>query len=181
MSELLERPPRTIMEVYKMLPEGTLAELVDGIIYMSPAPFDNHQTVSMNLSIEMGSFIRERKLGKLFAAPFDVYLDEQSNAVQPDITVVLKENKSIIRGHIHGVPDMIIEILSRGSREYDSGKKKNLYERCGVKEYWIINPVSMESVGFVLEEGKYKEIARLTNKIDSRLLQQEFRFDQRFE
>ena len=101
--------------------------------------------------------------------------------MQPDITVVLKENKSIIRGHIHGVPDMIIEILSRGSREYDSGKKKNLYERCGVKEYWIINPVSMESVGFVLEEGKYKEIARLTNKIDSRLLQQEFRFDQRFE
>ena len=181
MEELLERPPRTIMEVFRVLPEGTLAELIDGIIYMSPAPFDNHQTISMNLSIEMGGFIRYNKLGRFFAAPFDVYLDERSNAVQPDMIVVLKENKSIIKGHVHGVPDMIIEILSKGSYDYDLGKKKKLYQEFGVKEYWVINPATMESIGFGLDRGKYVEIGKYSNKIDSRLLQQEFHFDQSFE
>ena len=67
--QVIERPPRTIMEVYKMLPEGTLAELINGAIYMSPAPLSKHQLISMNLSIEMGHYIRKNKIGYLFAAP----------------------------------------------------------------------------------------------------------------
>ncbi|MFM8912490.1 MAG: Uma2 family endonuclease, partial [Flammeovirgaceae bacterium] len=85
------------MEVYKMFPEGTLAELINGAIYISPAPLSKHQLISMNLSIEMGHYIQKNKIGYLFAAPCDVYLDETCNVVQPDVLVVLKENASIVK------------------------------------------------------------------------------------
>lgn len=64
----------------------------------------------------------------MFLPPFDVYLDEQSNAVQPDIIVVLNENKKIIdpNGHIHGVPDLLVEILSPGNRGFDLIGKRSL-------------------------------------------------------
>lgn len=64
----------------------------------------------------------------MFLLPFDVYLDEQSNAVQPDIIVVLNENKKIIdpNGHIHGVPDLLVEILSPGNRGFDLIGKRSL-------------------------------------------------------
>jgi len=176
MADLLERPPRTIMEVYRMLPEGTLAELIDGIIYMSPSPNDNHQAISMTLSIEMGSYIRKKKLGRLFAAPLDVFFDEESNAVQPDIIFIAEENIGIIKGQIFGVPDLIIEVLSPGSREHDTVKKKNLYEKFGVKEYWIIDPQTGDSIGYCLDGNQFKEFYRSNGKISSRLLDHTFEF-----
>ena len=177
MEEILIHPPRTIMEVYKMLPEGTLAELIDGIIYMSPSPVTNHQRIVRKLLNKMSDFVELNNLGEMFVSPYDVYLDQHSNAVQPDVIYVAKDNAHIVEDHIHGVPDLLIELLSPGNKTHDTVKKKNLYEKFGVKEYWIIDPASMESVGFVLEEGKYTEIAQLTNKIDSRLLQKEFLFN----
>jgi Uma2 family endonuclease len=179
--QVIERPPRTIMEVYKMLPEGTLAELINGAIYRSPAPLSKHQLISMNLSIEMGHYIRKNKIGYLFAAPCDVYLDETSNVVQPDVLVVLKKNASIVKGHIHGVPDIIIEILSKGSRSYDLGEKMELYERFGVSEYWVIDPETQEAFGYELKDNKFNSIGTFHGKIASSLLGQEFYFNQSFD
>jgi Uma2 family endonuclease len=68
-----------------MLPEGTLAELIDGILYMSPSPIDSHQRAVTRLVGQMYLFVEKNDLGEIFTAPFDVYLDEHSNAVQPDI------------------------------------------------------------------------------------------------
>lgn len=90
MLELLERPPRTIMEVYKILPQGTLAELIDGIIYMSPSPVTNHQRIVRKLLNKMSDFVEGNNLGEMFVSPFDVYLDEHANAVQPDICFCVK-------------------------------------------------------------------------------------------
>jgi Uma2 family endonuclease len=181
MNDVIERPPRTIMEVYKMLPEGTLAELINGTIYMSPAPLSKHQLISMNLSIEMGHYIRKNKIGHLFAAPYDVYLDENENVVQPDVVVVLRKNASIIQGHIHGVPDLVIEILSKGSSKYDLGEKKDLYERFGVSEYWVIDPETEEAFGYELKNKTYQKAGVYKGKIVSILLGQEFSFDQSFD
>jgi Uma2 family endonuclease len=181
MDSVMDRPPRTIMEVYKILPEGTLAELINGNIYMSPAPLSKHQLISMNLSIEMGQYIRKNKIGHLFAAPYDVYLDENENVVQPDILVILKKNSSIIQGHIHGVPDLVIEIMSTGSRKYDLGEKKDLYERFGVSEYWIIDPETQDALGYELKNGAYQKVGIYKGKIVSFLLRQEFFFDQSFD
>jgi Uma2 family endonuclease len=68
-------PPRTIMEVYKMLPEGTLAELINGQLYMSPAPNTNHQRVSGKIEYLLRSYVENHSLGEMFHAPYDVYLD----------------------------------------------------------------------------------------------------------
>ena len=176
MLELLERPPRTIMEVFRMLPEGTLAELIDGIIYMSPSPFTNHQRIISKLLGKMFQYIEERQSGEIFVAPFDVYLDEHSNAVQPDIIFVAKENEGIIKDHIHGVPDLLIELLSPGNKSHDTVRKKNLYEKFGVKEYWIIDPETKESIGYSLEGKKYKEFSRSIGQIMSPLLGERFIF-----
>ena len=176
MEEMISRPPRTIMEVFKMLPEGTLAELINGVIYMSPSPVRNHQKIVTRLAGRMDSFAEQNDLGGVYVAPFDVYLDYHSNAVQPDIIFVAKKNLSIIGGHIHGVPDLVVEVLSQGNKSHDLIKKKDLYQRFGIKEYWIIDPETKEAIGFEHILGNYNEFARNIGKVSSKLLQHTFEF-----
>lgn len=165
------------MEVYKMLPEGTLAELIDNVLYMSPSPVFNHHNVSK--AILRGLLkIEDAGKGLIFSAPFDVYLDETQNAVQPDLFVVLNANMHIIdrNGHIHGVPDLVIEILSPSNEKHDLVRKKDLYERFGVKEYWIVNPDNKLALGFALKDKTYQSIAEDVGLIKSPLLQASFTF-----
>lgn len=168
----IQSPPRTIMEVYKSLPEGTLAELIDNTIYMSPSPITKHQRVLNTINHSLLNYFVKEKSGEVFIAPFDVYLDENSNAVQPDIIVVLNENSGIIdpNGHIHGVPDLLIEILSPGNKEHDLVKKKDLYEKFGVKEYWIVDPDTKLALVFFLQGNQYVKIGEAMGNIESRLL-----------
>ncbi len=159
-------PPKTIMEVYKMLPEGTLAELINGQLYMSPAPNTNHQRVSGKIEFLLRAYIENNCLGEMFHAPYDVYLDEENNAVQPDILFVSNKNATIVKPHgIVGVPDLIVEFLSPGNNKHDLVTKKELYERFRVKEYWIIDPASKEALVYQMENHQYnlagKEIANL--------------------
>ncbi len=169
---LIESPPRTIMEVYKSLPEGTLAELIDNIIYMSPSPISKHQVILNKINVQVYNHLEKSKLGMVYLAPLDVYLDEESNALQPDITVVFNNGKARVdeNGFIHGVPDLIVEILSSGNREYDLVKKKDLYERFGVKEYWAVDPETRLVKGFQLQNGKYTSLQDQVGEIDSQLL-----------
>lgn len=178
MAELMITPPRTLMEVYKMLPEGTLAELIDNILYMSPSPFFNHQIIITKLISKIHSFLEKTASGITLTAPYDVYLDETSNAVQPDIIVVLNDQEDIINkeGHIHGVPSMLIEILSPGNKSHDLITKKELYERFGVKEYHIVDPETKLVITFEHEGGKYQKTKELIGKLNSSLLGQEFEF-----
>lgn len=178
MSETIQTPPRTIMEVYKMLPEGTLAELIDKVIYMPPTPLFNHQKTSTYLVSAIHSLFQKNKKGIVIAAPFDVYLDETSNAVQPDIIIVLNDQLNIIqeRGHIHGVPAILIEILSEGNKNHDLIRKKDLYERFGVREYHVVDPDTKLVLTFELVDGKYQKTKETIGKLSSGLLQQEFEF-----
>jgi len=164
------------MEVYKMLPEGTLAELIDGILYMSPSPIDKHQRVITRLIGQIFHYTDKFDLGEVFTAPFDVYLDEHANAVQPDILFIAKVNLSIIQGHVHGVPDLIIEILSEGNPTHDTKRKKDLYERFGVKEYWIVDPESKQTTGYALSEGVFKSLPAQPGQLNSPLLGETFSF-----
>lgn len=167
---LIETPPRTIMEVYKNLPEGTLAELIDNVIYMSPSPIYKHQSVLQAIFRKLCDEITDKQKGEVIIAPFDVYLDEVSNAVQPDIVVILEGTKGLDpTGHFHGVPDLLIEILS-GNKSHDLVKKKELYERFGVKEYWVINPEIRLAQGFQWKNGKYVSLNDQNGKIESPLL-----------
>jgi Uma2 family endonuclease len=170
--ESIKIPPRTIMEVFKMLPEGTLAEIINGSIFMSPSPTTRHQVILRQLAFVIFDFIKHKRKGaEIFFSPYDVFLDEHSNAVQPDIVLVSAENKSIIKEDaIHGIPDMLIEILSPSNEDHDLVRKKDLYEKFGVPEYWIINPETKETVGFFLKDGKYRESGHYAGKIHSAIL-----------
>ena len=176
--KLVDSPPRTIMELYRSLPEGTLAELIEGVIYMSPSPLYKHQSLLLKIVRKLSEKISDKGLGEVILAPFDVYLDEKQNAVQPDIIVVLKENDSILdrNGKIHGVPDVLFEILSEGNKTHDTVRKRKLYEKFGVKEYWMIDPETKEAIGYVLSKGKYTEFERKKGSIKSKLLGISFKF-----
>ncbi|HEY5744472.1 MAG TPA: Uma2 family endonuclease [Chryseolinea sp.] len=169
-------PPLTAMEVYENLPESTLAEIIDNKIYMSPSPVDHHQRISVRLIAQFFLFAQQHGLGEVFAAPFDVYLDEKKNLVQPDILFILKENAHIVRGHVHGSPDLIIEILSPSNRKRDLITKKRLYEKFAVKEYWIVDPDTNEAFGFQLQKGMYVKLPTEKNQLTSPLLKNVFVF-----
>lgn len=178
MNAILQPPPRTMIEVFKMLPEGTLVELIDNKMYMSPSPFRQHQALSVKLIRLLGDFLDVNKNGEIFHAPFDVYLDETRNAVQPDIVVALRQNLNIVQpnGHIHGVPDLIIEILSPGNRDHDLVTKKELYEKFGVKEYFIADPETNAVIHYLLADGRFVLQPAQNRLINSQLLNATFQW-----
>ena len=178
MREMIVSPPRTIMEVFKMLPEGTLAEVIENTLYMSPTPTTKHQRIVTRLLAGIHEHVSRRNLGEVFTAPFDVFLDENSNAVQPVILFIARENFQILNEteSVHGVPDLVIEILSPGNKKHDQVIKKNLYEKFGVKEYWIVDPETGEAVGYWLNKNKFEEPVIEKEKVVSKLLNTTFPF-----
>ena len=141
-------PPRTILQAYRSLPEGTLAQLINNQIVMSPAPLDRHQAISMELSSELFYYVRSKQLGTVRTAPYDVYLDRH-NAFQPDIIFISNEQLDLIdKDGFYGAPALVIEILSPTTAKYDLEEKKDIYERYGVKEYWIVDPADKSVTGY---------------------------------
>jgi Uma2 family endonuclease len=177
MELLIERPPRTLMEVYEMLPEGTLAELIENQIYMSPAPVSAHQKLLFKIASILTEVVEKKEKGEVIIAPFDVKLDSSKNAVQPDITVILKTNPNQIQdGKYAGVPDLLVEVLSPGNKDHDLITKKDLYERFGVKEYWIVDPDTKLALVFSLQRQSYQKVGESIGKIRSLLLSADFDF-----
>lgn len=173
---MIQTPPRTILEVFESLPEGTLCELINNKIIMPPAPSYEHQNVSKIIFRQLDAFIESNNLGEVQYAPLDVYLGEE-NVFQPDILFISKERTHIIRqGKIKGAPDLVIEILSPGSDKYDRQEKKEVYERFGVREYWLIDPKTREVQGFYLESAQFLKIAAAPGVLPSRLLGATFTF-----
>ena len=133
-------PPITV-EDYKVLPEtGPRYQLVEGSLEMAPAPNRFHQDISRNIEFAILQWINTGGGGKVYDAPFDVYLDD-TNVFQPDIAFISPENLGILTAAgAEGAPDLIVEILSPSNRALDLGPKKKLYARFGVKELWMIDP-----------------------------------------
>lgn len=172
----IKSPPRTMMEVYKSLPEGTLIQLIENNLIMTPAPSYSHQDVQSNIIKSIFLFLHENDMGKLVVAPLDVYLDEE-NVFQPDIMFISKSNFDIIqKDGLHGSPDMIIELSSPASAKYDLHQKKNVYERSGVKEYWIVDPENKVAQGYFLKKGGYRKPLWEKGTIRSQILDHEIRF-----
>lgn len=150
--------------------DGTCYELYNGQPRALSAPSDVHQEISIELSTQLHTYLRG-KTCKVYTAPFDVRLFEAEGdhpedidtVVQPDITVVCDKNKVDRRG-IHGAPDMVIEILSPATRKHDRLIKFGLYQRAGVKEYWIVDPESQMVMVHVMEEGQYPSPEVYTSK-----------------
>jgi Uma2 family endonuclease len=122
-------------------------ELIDGVPYdLTPSPNRKHQEISRNVSVRMYQFVLGQAC-QVFFAPFDVRLpdfpeqddNDISTVIQPDIVVICEKKKLDERG-CRGAPDLVVEILSPSTSRKDIGVKFSLYERHGVREYWIIHP-----------------------------------------
>jgi Uma2 family endonuclease len=141
---LMAQPLRQIQytyEDYLLFPEdGKRHELIAGDHFMSPSPITKHQKVLRQVFYKICNFLEHTPLGEVFCAPYDVVLSN-TDIVEPDILFVSDERKAIItEKNIQGAPDLVIEILSESTRRTDEVKKRNLYERYGVAEYWIVDP-----------------------------------------
>ncbi len=130
-------------------------ELLHGELVKKSAPSPRHQSASMNLSSLMHTFAKQQRLGAVYCAPIDVFVDEY-NAPQPDILFIANANKHIVtHDGIMGAPDLVVEILSPSSIRYDRGMKQRLYQRLGVQEYWILDPKNSSIEVYRLIEGMY--------------------------
>ena len=133
-------------------------EIIEGVKFMAPSPGFGHVNVTANLVTIINSYARINKLGMAFADHFDVHFPD-GNVFQPDFIFVSAEKaKSLFDNKnmtLHGVPDMVAEIFSKSTMKRDVGIKKDVYERNGVKEYWIIDPWSENIQVYLLRDGKY--------------------------
>jgi Uma2 family endonuclease len=142
-------------------PDSGNYELHNGKIIFMPSPLTPHQIISMNLSVEMGGFIRQNKLGKLLAAPIDVRFTA-NDVVQPDLLFVPNQRLDNIKRIVEGAPDLIVEIKSDGNTATDMSYKKYLYETSGVQEYWIIYPNKKTISIYLLMEDELRFQRTLT-------------------
>jgi Uma2 family endonuclease len=122
---------------------------------MSPSVTSFHQWIQSNLVDALSPFVRSKKLGRIFVAPLDVFLTED-DVFQPDILFIRQDRLSEIdlNDRIHFAPDLVVEILSPSTAEYDYTRKKAIYCEGGVKEYWIVDPAD-ETVEIMLKDGNY--------------------------
>lgn len=145
--------------------------LLEGEIFMVPAPIPEHQDVSRNIEFLLLQFVKKKKLGKIYNSPIDVYFDEY-NTLQPDILFISKKRLSIIKKKkIEGAPDLVMEILSENNPKHDLTVKKDIYAKYGVKEYWILDPLEKSIIIYQNKGGVFELISQAKKgNIASKLL-----------
>lgn len=156
MSAIAPRGLKWTCEDYARLPEdGLRHEIIAGEHFVNPSPDTQHQHVSKRLQYQLYTKIELSGHGLLFDAPMDVQLSE-FDIVQPDLVVILNENvRKITPTKIKVAPHLVVEILSPSTAGNDRTIKKDLYERSGVSEYWIVDPFEQQVDQWVLGDGKY--------------------------
>ena len=139
--------------------ENERIEIIDGEAVMMAPPSRTHQEVSGELFRQLANFLEGKKC-KVYPAPFAVRLFEKDGdtpedvdtMVEPDISVVCDHDKLDKHG-CKGAPDLVVEVLSPSTQRHDRLVKLDLYQRAGVREYWIVDPDSSTVQVFMLKNG----------------------------
>lgn len=142
---------------YQLLEEGAPFQLINGDLIMSPAPTSYHQILLARLFKAVDAFLeKNNNQGICLFSPVDVVLNDE-NIVQPDLIYISAKRKpELLQARIMGAPDLVIEILSPSTALYDLRQKKDNYERFGVKEYLIVDPVSHNADLYVLIDEEFQ-------------------------
>ncbi|OFV92894.1 MAG: hypothetical protein A3G76_10350 [Acidobacteria bacterium RIFCSPLOWO2_12_FULL_65_11] len=142
--------------------DGKRHEIIDGEHYVTPSPSTKHQRVSMNVTLALGNHVKRHATGEVFAAPFDVVFSS-FDVVEPDLLYISRERREVLTNkHVRGSPDLVVEILSPGTRKTDEVTKRKLYERFGVKEYWVVDPELDAIKVYRRDNGPFARSAELT-------------------
>ena len=170
MQNSIIKPPRTMLEAFKSFPEGTLVQLINNQLVIAAVPLDVHQHVSGEIYYDLFGHVKKNNSGQVRVAPYDVYLSNR-NVFQPDICFIANENlNKIEEDGLHGAPDLVIELLSPSTSKYDLDDKKDVYERYGVKEYFIVEPATKSIAHYWLVNGEYEKQQTKDGTITSKLL-----------
>lgn len=146
---------------YLLLPnDGKRYEIIDGDLFMTPAPATRHQTIAVRLSHLLMTYLEGHPVGIVLAAPCDVVLSE-IDVVQPDLLLIRHDSAArITETNIQGPPDLIIEILSPGTATRDRDLKRKRYEHFSVQEYWLVDPDQNPLELLAVKHGRYVEACR---------------------
>jgi Uma2 family endonuclease len=125
---------------YCLLPDDKRYELIDGDLYMAPAPLIRHQVILRTLLSLLWPFVRDNGLGQVYSSPVDVIFSNE-DVFQPDLLFVAAGREGIVTERAcEGPPDLVIEILSPSTGQRDRELKRKVYANYGVKEYWLVDP-----------------------------------------
>lgn len=163
--------PKTYEDYLNTPDDGQRYELIDGEIFVSPSPILLHQEAVAELLVRLRAYAKQQGAGKVILSPMDVRLDRDI-VVQPDLVFVRKgsaaDNPEEPR--IVGSPDLLIEVLSPSNRSHDQVRKRELYARFGVPEYWIVDPIQRTITMLTLNDGAYGETRRKAGALKSNVL-----------
>jgi Uma2 family endonuclease len=131
----------TYDDLVRMPEDGMRHEIIDGIHYVTPSPARRHQDLSVRLTVAIGSHLKDHPgAGRLYHAPFDTIFTRW-DVVEPDLLFIAGDQLNILTdANVQGAPALVIEILSPGTKKRDLGVKRQLFDRGGVREYWIVDP-----------------------------------------
>lgn len=162
---IMSNGKHTIEEIYA-LPEGERAELINGELYMMATPTTIHQMLLGELYYLIAGYIKNNDgLCTVIAAPFGVFLhNDDSVYLEPDIIVICEKEKIDNKG-CHGAPDWVIEIVSPSSKKLDYVIKLAEYQKAGVREYWIVDPLKKIVMVYPLEKDGAPVIYRFTEQV----------------
>jgi Uma2 family endonuclease len=158
---------------YMMLEESAPFQLIDNELIMSPSPNSLYRAIAARLSQIILNFLDSKQENGYTAISMDVVFDE-NNVFQPDVLYVSETRKDeIVKERVEGAPDLSVEILSPSNAYFDLRKKKEVYEKYGVKEYIIIDPIAQNADLYVLKDGIYylHQKAQKNEHLNSVLLQ----------
>ena len=144
-------------EDYRNTPDDQRYELLDGELVVLPTPNIAHQVTLGDLLCELFDFLKDKELGEAFLRVAVVLSD--TNVVEPDITFVSSSRMDIVEtDNIRGAPDLVVEIISPSNPERDVVRKRDIYARHGVGEYWIADPDARSIRVMALEGSTYSII-----------------------
>jgi Uma2 family endonuclease len=152
----VEKKKKYTVEDYMQLEEGAPFQLINYDLVMSPSPLLIHQLILGEFYDALKGFIKEHgNQGLVVLPPMDVHFDG-GNIYQPDLIYISKERiAEIAKDRIEGAPDLVVEILSPSNAYYDLIQKKEIYEKYGVKEYIIFDPIAKNAHLYALKDGVY--------------------------
>ena len=139
---VMEKEKRiTLADYFTMAETNRPQELAFGVLREPPSPTYGHQQAIGQLFLVLRTHIHDRKLGEVCLSPMDVVLDEEAGlVVQPDLLYISNERRSIIRSHIWGAPDLVVEVASSSTQYSDRSLKLAWYRRYDVRECWLVYP-----------------------------------------
>src|SRR6516164_9379285 len=166
----LTQPIMLTADDYRSMPEtGPRYQLIEGELVMSPAPNRYHQDISQNLEFLLLKYLQKHPIGRIYHAPFDVYLS-QYNVFQPDILFVGNDRLAILtEAGAAGAPNLVVEILSTRTAALDKESKRKVYAREGVEELWLLDPALKSVAVYRLQEQPAQPLAvyGLNDKFES--------------